>query len=180
MTLRLSMDQLRAWKTCLGRTPRTRMMMIMMQRMDIVCRACFLSSAVVSGWFRSPYPPSIHVSFHSRSASDASRTGNWMELPPAERPSEQTKLRVCRLPAAVSYIPRGFNPKHFSEADDEDALAQKQKPRASETLIRWRFRRNAGGEIERDSHGRPVVRPCSCPSRWLVIAADSFVLQSLL
>lgn len=78
-----------------------------------------------------------------------------VELP---RPPASATVQQLRFPKNVGLQLRPYNPSTYNEEEEMKELAAKGQETASESLIRWRFKRDASGVVQRDAAtGQPLV-----------------------
>lgn len=82
--------------------------------------------------------------------SDHHTLGSALHLPELPKPAKGSRVHSVRLPRIVSMARGPFEEDTYDEAAEDAELEASGKRAAREALIRWRFKRDALGIVERD------------------------------
>lgn len=99
---------------------------------------------------------------------------------PAERPNDGVSLHMTKLPNLVAIQPNAFDESIYLEKEEEE-----QYKGYVHNMIRWRYKQNAKGEMERDSDGNLIRESNSKLVKWsdgsytLHIGTEAFNIQTV-
>ncbi|KAL3945510.1 MAG: hypothetical protein SGBAC_000409 [Bacillariaceae sp.] len=98
----------------------------------------------------------------------------------ASRPDDGVTMHMTKLPNLLAIQPAAFEESTYSALDEEDLYKG-----VVHNMVRWRYKKNQGGDFERDSAGGLIRESNSKLVKWedgsytLHIGDESFVAQTV-